>query len=130
MPSQPSLQSCTHLHTSLTRLIHSWINRLTQRACYKKASAYGSRVGWSLAHQQQTCCTVLSKALFADFSPCRLLVQSDLISSYSCCIATQPESPLATSSTMTRSSLTAGSFGTAWVTCGNRRPDIVAYHTK
>jgi len=52
-PTQPflTLQSCTHSHTSSTRLLPS---ALSQWACHKKASAYGSKVGWTPAQSNNS----------------------------------------------------------------------------
>jgi len=53
-PTQPylTLQSRIHLHTSLTKTPP--FPGLAQWACYKKASAYGSRVGWTPARRNRT----------------------------------------------------------------------------
>jgi len=49
-PTQPflALQSCTHSHTSSTRLLPSWVSTM---GLPQKASAHGSRVGWTPAQR-------------------------------------------------------------------------------
>jgi len=46
-----TLQSRINSHTSLTRLLPSWVNAM---GLLQKAPAYGSRVGWTLARRIHT----------------------------------------------------------------------------
>jgi len=57
MPTHPS-SPFSHAHIRTHHEPDSSPPRLTQWACYKKASAYGSRVGWTLARSIHPPCLV------------------------------------------------------------------------
>jgi len=56
MPTHPS-SPFSHAHIRPHHQPDSFPPGLTQWACYKKASAYGSRVGWTLVRRIHTYCS-------------------------------------------------------------------------